>query len=429
MSKVVISQPGYKVLTINTGFPGPKGADGAKYDDTAVYAALNSKQTVFTGICQQQYLTENDIVIDNANLTLTIATIKNGETISADNPVCFFTDGNGMATKHLKDAPVVFTFTNTIGVWYFNFNSDGEPIASQTPWNDFSTIATLWRFYWNPELPVADRRVIDSVEYHKNNISWIDHAWKHSDGTRWVKGFDISHNRLASGSPAVDGSNAVIALSTGTNIDDNLDYTVYNKKVSTDKFSQDMGTGLLPTTSGKFICITNDSAGRLNKILATDFPFLWDVAIDTPQFLNTLGVRTAVPNGNFFVYYVYALQDARRGEAVKIKSAETTFSTLTLAKAHSWEQLQTLFPTLRDNEIRLLYKIIFEFRTTYSVGSKKSVIRQVDDLRKQKLTSTAVASGVLPATSITVAPISGMASNNVQSALEELFALIQSYHL
>ena len=53
------------------------------YDPTAqskdIFAELDKKQTVFTGICQQQYLTENDIVIDcvSATPSLTIATVKN----------------------------------------------------------------------------------------------------------------------------------------------------------------------------------------------------------------------------------------------------------------------------------------------------------------------------------------------------------------
>jgi len=91
-----------------------------------------------------------------------------------------------------------------------------------------------------------------------------------------------------------------------------------------------------------------------------------------------------------------------------------------LAAAHSWEQLQAIFPTLRDNEIRLLYKLTFEYRSTYNVGTKKAALRVVDDLRKQKITSTAVASGTLPATSVIFTPNTILTSTNVQSALDEI---------
>jgi len=98
-------------------------SDTNKPVSIAQKAALDLKQTVFTGICQEQFLTENDIVIDNTALTLTIATVKNGQAISALNPICFYTDGNGIAVKHEKTAPVIFNFTNTNGVWYFYFDS------------------------------------------------------------------------------------------------------------------------------------------------------------------------------------------------------------------------------------------------------------------------------------------------------------------
>jgi len=386
----------------------------------ATKAELDLKQTVFTGICQEQFLTENDIVIDNAALTLTIATVKNGQAISALNPICFYTDGNGVAVKHEKTAPVAFNFTNTDGVWYFYFDASGNPIATQTPYSNFSIMASVYRFYWNSTLTVANRDVIESIEFHKNDISWSDHQWKHSEGTKWLSGFNISHNSISSGTPNSNGSNAVISLSSGTNIDDNMEYTVTNASSGTVKFTQNLGTGTLPATSGKFICISNDASLRLQKIAATDFPFLWNPTTSIPQYLTSTGVRTDVGANNFFVYYVYALQDPRYGEAIKIKSAETDFSTSTLAAAHNWEQLQATFPTLRDGEIRLLYKLTFEYKSTFDVGTKKAALRVVDDLRKQKTTTTATAGGLLPATSVVVSPVGGIASTNAQSALQEL---------
>jgi len=386
----------------------------------ALKTDLDLKQTVFTGICQKQFLTENDFTIDNSALTLTISTVKNGTAISSLNPVRFFTDGSGIAVMHEKISPVTFNFTNTTGIWYFYFDSSGNPIATQTPWTEFSTIATVYRFYWNATLGVADRRVIEAVEFHKNDVSWVDHAWKHLDGAKWSSGLTISSNAISAGTPAVDGSNAVITLSSGTILDDNIYYTLTNASTGSVKFTQNLGTGLLPATSGKFICISNDSGGLLQKIPATDFPFLWNSGTNTPEYLTVNGTRTAVTANNYFVYYVYALQDPRYGETIKIKSAETDFANLTLAQAHNWEQLQTLFPTLRDGEIRLLYKLTFEYKTSYGVGTKKSVLRFVDDLRKQKTTTTAVASGTVPATNVSVSPIGGISSTNAQSAFQEL---------
>jgi len=388
----------------------------------ALKTDLDLKQTVFTGICQKQFLTENDFTIDNSALTLTISTVKNGTAISSLNPVRFFTDGSGIAVMHEKTSPVTFNFTNTTGIWYFYFDSSGNPIATQTPWTEFSTIATVYRFYWNATLGVADRRVIEAVEFHKNDVSWVDHAWKHLEGAKWSSGLTISSNAISAGTPTVDGSNAVITLSSGTILDDNIYYTLTNAATGSVKFTQNLGTGLLPATSGKFICISNSASGLLEKIPATDFPFLWNSGTNTPEYLTVNGTRTSVTANNYFVYYVYALQDPRYGETIKIKSAETDFANLTLAQAHNWEQLQTLFPTLRDGEIRLLYKLTFEYKTSYDVGTKKSVLRYVDDLRKQKTTTTAVASGTVPATNVSVSPVGGISSTNAQSALQEVDA-------
>ena len=379
----------------------------------ATKSDLDLKQVVFTGISQSQFLTENDIVIDNTNLTLTIATVKNGETISGSNPVDFYTDGNGVAIKHTKTAPVVFTFTNTTGIWHFYFNSSGNPIATQTAPADASIIANVYRIYWNSALATADKRVIESIEVYKNDGSWVDREWKNTQGAQYSSGLTISSNVIASGTPAVDGSNAVINLSTGTIIDNNFSYTLTNAASGTTKFTQDLGSGLLPATSGKFITITNNASLVLDKIPATDFPFLWNATTNTPEYLTQLGVRTAVTNNYFFVYYVYALQDPRRGETIKIKSAEIDFANSSLAEGHSWTQLQNLFPTLRDSKIRLLYKLTFEYKTAYDVGTKKSALRKIDDLRKQRTTTSTTVGGSIPASIVTFSPAGNIASTNV----------------
>jgi hypothetical protein len=392
---------------------------GTSLDDD-ILDALSLKQTVFTGIDQEQYLTENDIVFDNTALTLTIATVKNGVAISVGNPVVVFTDGIGIAVKHTKITPVVFTFTNTTGAWYFYFDSSGTPIATQTAPLDSSTIAKVYRVYWNSTLPIADKRVIESFECYRNYSNWSDRDWKDTQGAQYASGLNISSNALASGVPASDGSNAVVLLTTGAINDSALAYTITNASSGTVKFTQDLGSALLPATAGKFICITNNASGVLDKIPATNFPFLWNAGTNTPEYLTTLGVRTAVGNNNFFVYYIYALQDPRRGETIKIKSAEVDFSTAILADAHNWAQLQSLFPTLRDGKIRLLYKITFEYRSSYDVGSKKSVLRKVEDLRRQRIITSGTLSGTLPASNVTFSPAGDIVATNVQSALQEL---------
>lgn len=418
-SAPIVPAPNYLTTSSATGVYGKIEPINLQIS-TATQNALDVKQIVFTGIDQAQFLTENDIVIDNTALTLTIATVKNGGVISSSNPVIFYTDGNGVAVRRVKNAPVVFTFTNTTGIWYFYFDSSGNPIASQTAPVDSSTIARIYRIYWNASLAIADKRVIESLEAYKNDATWIDRDWKDTQGAQYSSGFTLTSNVLASGTPAIDGSNAVVNLTSGTILDVNLAYTLTNASTGTAKFTQNLGSGLLPATSGKFITITNNASLILDKIPATDFPFLWNATTNTPEYLTQLGVRTGVSVNNFFVYYLYAIQDPRRGETIKIKSAEIDFANSSLAEAHSWTQLQTLFPTLRDSKIRVLYKLTFEYKTAFDIGTKKSALRKIEDLRKQRITSTATVGGVIPASTVSFTATGNISSTNVQLALEEL---------
>lgn len=418
-SASIVPTPNYLTTSSATGVYGKIEPINLQIS-TATQNALDAKQIVFTGIDQAQFLTENDIVIDNTALTLTIATVKNGGVISTNNPVIFYTDGNGVAVRRVKTSPVVFTFTNTTGIWYFYFDSSGNPIATQTSPTDSSTIARVYRIYWNSTLAIADKRVIESLEVYKNDATWIDRDWKDTQGAQYSSGFTLTSNVLASGTPAIDGSNAVINLTSGTILDSNLAYTLTNASTGTTKFTQNLGSGLLPATSGKFITITNNASLVLDKIPATDFPFLWNATSNTPEYLTQLGVRTGVTANNFFVYYLYAIQDPRRGETIKIKSAEIDFANSSLAEAHSWTQLQTLFPTLRDSKIRVLYKLTFEYKTAFDIGTKKSALRKIEDLRKQRTTSTATVGGVIPASTVSFTAAGNISSTNVQLALEEL---------
>jgi len=403
----------------------------------ATKAALDLKQLVFTGICQQQYLTADDIIIDCVSATpkLTIATVKGGEVISASNPICFFTDGNGIATKWEKDTPLSVNFTYTTGLWFFYFDSNGDLIASQTAWSDFSNIAAVWRLYINDQLSGQARSVSEAMELHKNDVSWAEHAHMHAGGTIHITGGEIVSNispSNASGvptsAPNADGRNTVISLTTITNQDDNMPYTVTNSTNAVTKFNQDLGhltAGTLTSlNAGLFKVRINDALGRLSFLPATRFPFAWDVATNRPQFITAAGVRTVVTDNRWFVYYVYALQDPRNGEAIKLVSAESDFTTYINAQAHSWDNLRALYPTIRDNEIRPLYKLTFYNDNSgggaYNAAVKYSALVRIDDIRTGKVNTISNVSGTTLATSVAVKPAGNISSTNVQSALEEL---------
>lgn len=412
-------------------------SDANKPISTAAQSSLNLKQTVFTGICQEQYLTENDIIIDcvSATPSLTIATVKNGTAISDLNPICFYTDGNGVATKHTKSAPVSVNFTYTLGLWYFYFDSNGDLKASQTTWTDFSTIAAVWRIYLNDTLTGQARSVSEAMELHKNDVSWTDHQHMHSGGTIHVNGGDVVSNLPAlSGTgvpttpPNIDGRNTVISLTTIKNQDDNMPYVITNSTDAVTKFHQNLGhltAGTLTSlNSALFKVRTNDVNGRLFFLPATRFPFPWDVTTNRPQYITAAGVRTLVSDNRWFVTYVYALQDPRNGEAIKVVPEITDFTSYVNAQASSWDNLNAVYPTIRDQEIRPLYKLIFYADNSgggaYDVACKFSSLVRIDDLRKNKVGGVSNVSGNVSASSVQVTPVGSISSTNAQSALEEL---------
>jgi len=402
----------------------------------ATYIDLYLKAMQNVGVCQACPILPIDIVIDTSALTLTIATVKGGTAITAANPIRFFTDGGGVITKYEKAVPQVFTFTKTTGIWYFYFNSAGAPIVTQVPWSDFATIAPIYRFYLNATKANADMIVVRAWEAHLNDISASDHAWKHALGTIYLNGFDIVDNRLATGAPNADGRNTVISLTGGTNSDDGLQYTVISDTTPTGKFEQDLGhttaATLNATNSGLFKIRTNSITGVLDFLPATRFPFAWDTGTNRPEYITSTGVRTLVGEDRFFVYYIYGLQDDAPGEALKVVSAQVDFATLTDAQAHQWEQLQTLYPTLRDNEIRPKYKGIWLFNATvpsaFDVGCKYSALREVTDIRKTRVTTTSTSGGSVLDSNVVTSPPAGYVSTNQNSLNAEFANNINNYN-
>lgn len=277
----------------------------------------------------------------------------------------------------------------------------------------------------------SSKMVAQYVEYHINDIPASTHLALHLDGARWAGGLNISTNALSTGTPNTDGRNTVIALSTGTVLDDNLPYTITNDSTPTDAWQQNLGeitpASLNATNSGLFKVFTQNANGDVIFLPATRFPFAWNVATNRPETISSSGVRTLVTDNRWFVYFAYSTQNPVAGEPIKIVSAPSEFTSLANAQAYTWASIQALYPTIfgNDFEIRPLYRIIFYNDNSgagaFPAGCKYSVIRETQDIRKGSVTSTSVATGSIPASSVTVVA-SGSLGTNVQTSLEILDA-------
>ncbi len=187
-------------------------------------------------------------------------------------------------------------------------------------------------------------------------------------------------------------------------MDDNLSYDILNN-TSGLPFTQDMGAtvnaSLTTSTGGVFKTSYNLPTGQLRILPAVGrFPFYYSVADSRPYYIPTTGTPTLVPLNNFFVYFIYALQDDKVGEAVRLRSAIITFTTLAQAQAYQWEQNVAASATLGDKEIRPLYKLIFETRNTYSTACISSALRQVDNLKAQRTATLSFSGSTVPSVNV-----------------------------
>ena len=270
--------------------------------------------------------------------------------------------------------------------------------------------------------------VSEYIEYHLNTIPAEDHEWKHLQGAIYETWFSNINNVLATWTPNADWRNAVISLTTGTNMDDNLDYTVTNN-TSWSPWTQDMWNitawTLNATNSGLFKIYTQNARWLVNFLPATRFPFAWDVATNRPQTISSTWVRTLVPDNRWFVYFIYATQNPRVGEAIKLVSATSEFSSLANAQAYNWVDIQNTYTSFaNDLEIRPMYRVIFyndnSWGWSFDAWTKFTALREVQDIRKTIVSSSTTIGWSLPASSVIFTPVWNVSSTNVQSAIEEL---------
>lgn len=332
------------------------------------------------GIDASTPLTEADVSFDTGTLVLTI-----------EPPLGYFNvmiDGAGKTRRFRKTGTSVFpAITNTSGYWYFYYDEDGVAISTQDHWNtsDFPYISMIYRILWNATLSASERPVAEYVEYHVNDIPAATHIDMHLRGSVWAHGLNLITNAIASGDPNADGRNTVVGMTTGTIRDANLPYTVTN---STDAiaWNQDLGSisagSLTAATGAEFEIHQQDAGGLQSDLPATKYPFPFSGG-NIIEYLTDVGVRTEVTNLYFSVVFILSSQNPRTGEAIEIITATQDFSTIVGARAYEWSNIQSAYPLIgSDPKIRPLYRLIFEKKSTYDVGTKYAALRETLNIRK-----------------------------------------------
>ena len=262
----------------------------------------------------------------------------------------------------------------------------------------------------------------------------MDHLWKHRTfGTVYNLGLNLitnvspSTSGLPTAPPNVDGRNTVVSVTSGSTLDENLQVNIANN-TSGARFSQDLGNvsaGSLTLSNSALFKMSYTDAGSVLKMLtATRFPFSFNASTNIPEYITTTGVRTSVTNKSWIVNYIYSFGDPRPGEVVKVRSSNVEYASFVNAQAAKWDDLRALFPTLQDQEIRTLYKMIHYVEHTgggaYSALVKYAALVQTVDIRGQSAVQIAASSGTVLASNVSTAPTATLLATNAQAALAEL---------
>jgi hypothetical protein len=382
---------------------------------TIINSELENKQVNFPGISRKTPILPSDISINYTTRTLTITK----ESFEYTKVV------EGVATRYKKTGPIVFpAWSNTTGVKFFYFDG-ANPIVSETPWAIDGSKVFVYRILWTA---LATEPAAEAYECHQDTLSSDAHDWFHNYGAVWKGGHDLICTPVTGNTvPNPSGVNTVVGMTTGTYCDDNINIVVTNcfGATPTNKFEQDLGittAGSLAVGTGAMFAIKQDVGGGYGFLPATRFPF--DFTDNIPNYITTTGARVPITDpasaGLWFVYFAYELSDPRPGLAIKLVSAPISFATEAEADAYLWEDVQGSYPTLKDNEIRVLYKFKFQYKSTFDNAIKRTALRGFIDLRKSILKQDALAGGSVPASNVVVTPSGNLSSTNLQSALYEL---------
>lgn len=313
----------------------------------------------------------------------------NSTTIGFNNTTKVFTLGVGVSGSFevfIKGAKRVFSSAVTLdmsgfiveGWWYIWLKEDGTLEASQTFPGITSKALVAYLYY---DATAGTGEVYD--ERHGWEMSEDTHSYLHNTiGTRYAQGLTLGDSRLATGSPT-SSNQARVFMTPGTGphfFDEDNRYTVVNGTGSA-IFEQNLGSNT--STLPAFMPVWwRNGATTWRKEAATEWPFATVTPAGTtaPQW-NDLGtfVKTAMTNANDFVaYWVCASNNI--DEPIFLLMGQRTDTSLTNAQTNNLPDAIS-WGTAPFREIKVLYRLIFQYNTGYTNSQHRAVLRDVVDYR------------------------------------------------
>jgi hypothetical protein len=275
-----------------------------------------------------------------------------------------------------KATPQTVVIPDVEGLYFISF--DGDTLTQQLGFTldlltDKAYVATV---YWDATNDVA---VTLGEERHGLAMDNVTHSYLHQTfGTRWVDGLNAGNFTIVGDGTA--DADAQLSVEEGTIFDEDIRIDIVDG-VGAGIFEQEL------TPIGQFPIYYRDGAlGNWRKIAATNFPVdLNTTQINFNEFTGGTWQRTEAGDGNFVAMWVFATNDINDPVIAIMGQREDT----SLSDAQTNNTYESLsFGELPSQEMKVLYRVIFETSSTYS-NAVNAALRDVRDLRQAVDTSLA----------------------------------------
>jgi hypothetical protein len=301
----------------------------------------------------------------------------NNETVNITGTRTFYVQGRPFK----KTTTESLTMSGSAGVRFFSYNASGV-LQQSTSSFDFVTQAPVAVAYWTGTTG-------HSLGWEMHGLTdAADHAWKHlTVGTRYISGYSQTSTPLAAGNPASD-VNSFIWFTGGDLFDEDIRVTTVNTLTPTNKWDQNLGTGLLTSNAAviPFLYVNASSIATYVPPNATRFPFIFTGANGLPEYDNA-GVLTATPSGNFAVYWFFGtstqiMSDVNFttvGTSVYARPHNATFTSLVNARTADFSTLNWSAMSVQEN--KALYRVIIQCNNAYTNATHRCKIVEIADYR------------------------------------------------
>jgi len=258
---------------------------------------------------------------------------------------------------------------------YIHFDIETQQLQAKISEFDFTTDVPVAFIHWNKDI---GQSTFFGEERHGIKMDSSTHRWIHNTfGMQYIDGLSVSnYTLLGDGS---SNSHAQIAISDGTLYQEDIIISIADGDNGVEFTQQLFPTGYFP------VYYHSGITGQWIRDSGTPYPVKYNA---TRAFYNvyTTGIWTVenVTNNRYFAMWLVATNDIN-DPILAIMGQREDSSLGSSESNNNWSDIDlTNIPT---NEIRPLYRLIFNTNDTYA-NTPKSSLQSILDLRSTNLTVT-----------------------------------------